>query len=336
MNSRPTRWRRALAALPLVAIAAVAMPGPRAVATDLDELRSRAQARADAVSGLEHRLGDLRARQARLQDQVETASADIGAIELELHDVEAEYRDHLDRYVERAVEAYKSGSTTKLALLLSSQNLSQLFTIAEATLEAAEDDSEALARVVEARRVAERTQAEIDERKQAMLRKQAEVDAVVAEIAGHLAERRAALQVLTAEIRELERQARAAAALAAQPSEALLKLLGPAGPAPGIPDGFVGTGVSFEGIASWYGPGFEGNRTASGDIFDSSLYTAASKELPFGTWLYVTHGGRGVVVLINDRGPYVGDRILDLSRAAAEAIGIGGIGWIEAEILLKT
>ena len=98
---------------------------------------------------------------------------------------------------------------------------------------------------------------------------------------------------------------------------------------------FVGTGVTFEGIASWYGPGFEGNLTASGDVFDSDLYTVASKTLPLGTWLYVEFNGRGVVVLVNDRGPYVGDRILDLSRAAAEAIGISGLGWVKAEILIK-
>ncbi|MGH2694860.1 MAG: septal ring lytic transglycosylase RlpA family protein, partial [Actinomycetota bacterium] len=118
-------------------------------------------------------------------------------------------------------------------------------------------------------------------------------------------------------------------------SEAFARLLDGSGPSNGIPAGFAGTGVSFEGIASWYGPGFEGKPTASGDIFDPDLYTAASKELPLGTWLYVEHQGRGVVVLVNDRGPYIDGRILDLSRAAAEVIGITGLGWIRAEILIK-
>src|SRR5206468_1667293 len=104
---------------------------------------------------------------------------------------------------------------------------------------------------------------------------------------------------------------------------------------PDIPDGFASTGVSFEGIASWYGPGFEGRPTASGQIFDSNLYTAASRDLPLGTWLYVSHGAKGVVVLVNDRGPYVDNRVLDLSRAAAAAIGISGLGWVKAEILVK-
>lgn len=102
-----------------------------------------------------------------------------------------------------------------------------------------------------------------------------------------------------------------------------------------MPSGFISTGVSFEGEASWYGPGFEGDLTASGDIFDSSLYTAASLDLPFGTRLYVEYQGRGVVVLINDRGPYAEDRVLDLSDAAAQAIGITGVGWVKATVLIK-
>ncbi|MBA2311479.1 MAG: septal ring lytic transglycosylase RlpA family protein [Actinobacteria bacterium] len=104
----------------------------------------------------------------------------------------------------------------------------------------------------------------------------------------------------------------------------------------GLPPGFASTGVTFEGVASWYGPGFEGNLTANGEIFDPSKFTAASKELPFGTWLYVEFQGRGVIVRINDRGPYADGRVIDLSQAAAEAIGMSGVGWVTIEILVKT
>ncbi|MDR3191927.1 MAG: septal ring lytic transglycosylase RlpA family protein [Treponema sp.] len=77
-----------------------------------------------------------------------------------------------------------------------------------------------------------------------------------------------------------------------------------------------------EGIASWYGTEFDGRPTASGEIFNSSLYTAAHPILPFGTILTVTnqHNGRKVNVRINDRGPFVSARIIDLSRAAAEQL----------------
>jgi rare lipoprotein A len=73
-------------------------------------------------------------------------------------------------------------------------------------------------------------------------------------------------------------------------------------------------------LASWYGQE-SGNRTANGEPFDGSGLTAAHKSLPFGTRLRVTHGKRSVVVRINDRGPFVSGRELDLSRAAAERLG---------------
>jgi rare lipoprotein A len=77
-----------------------------------------------------------------------------------------------------------------------------------------------------------------------------------------------------------------------------------------------------EGIASWYGAEFEGRPTASGEIFNASLLTAAHPTLPFGTMLKVTnkHNNKTVTVRINDRGPFVSARIIDLSRAAAQQL----------------
>ena len=83
-----------------------------------------------------------------------------------------------------------------------------------------------------------------------------------------------------------------------------------------------------EGLASWYGPGFAGKRTASGERFDPHELTCAHRTLPFGTRLKVTNleNGRSVVVRVNDRGPYAGGRVLDLSREAARRIGLLGKG----------
>ncbi|TCJ20321.1 septal ring lytic transglycosylase RlpA family protein [Rubrobacter taiwanensis] len=78
-------------------------------------------------------------------------------------------------------------------------------------------------------------------------------------------------------------------------------------------------------VASWYGPGFEGALTASGEPFNPYAYTAAHPYLPFGTQLQVCYQGC-VVVTVNDRGPFVGGRGLDLSQAAAQAIGLTGPG----------
>jgi rare lipoprotein A len=86
-----------------------------------------------------------------------------------------------------------------------------------------------------------------------------------------------------------------------------------------------------EGLASWYGPGFKGLPTASGEPFDPQGYTAAHKTLPLGTDLVVNYGGRSVEVTVNDRGPYAGGRELDLSRAAARDIGLtrAGVDYVE-------
>jgi rare lipoprotein A len=335
MSLRLRRPLRALVASLLVATA-LGAGGHLASAADLETLRERAQAIADGVGGLEQELAVLNQRRGRLEERIATRSAEIGVIENELHDAEQAYDEALDSYTSRAVEAYKSGSTGRFALLLSSRSMDELFARAEVQSEAASLDADALRDLAQARAEAEHAQSRIDVQKQKLLAANAEVVAIAEEVEHTVAQRRSVLRELTRRVKELERRARAAAALAADPNQAFLDLLGVSGPAPRIPNGFVGTGISFEGIASWYGPGFEGNSTANGAIFDPRLFTAASRDLPFGTWLYVTHGGKGVVVLVNDRGPYIDDRILDLSEAAAQAIGISGLGWIEAEIIIKS
>ena len=84
------------------------------------------------------------------------------------------------------------------------------------------------------------------------------------------------------------------------------------------------------GAASWYGPGFHGKKTANGERFNTHDLTAAHKTLPFGTKVRVTNEqtGQSVVVRINDRGPYAHGRVIDLSKAAAEAVGIAGVGKV--------
>ncbi|MGI8650894.1 MAG: septal ring lytic transglycosylase RlpA family protein, partial [Rubrobacter sp.] len=79
-------------------------------------------------------------------------------------------------------------------------------------------------------------------------------------------------------------------------------------------------------VASWYGPGFEGRTTASGEPFERYGYTAAHKELPFGTKLIVTYNGSSAVVVINDRGPFTAGRDIDLAQGAADAIGLTAAG----------
>jgi rare lipoprotein A len=92
-----------------------------------------------------------------------------------------------------------------------------------------------------------------------------------------------------------------------------------------------------EGIASWYGPSFDGQRAASGEIFDSGQLTAAHRTLPFGTKVRVRRVGTAdsIVVRINDRGPFVESRIIDLSYAAARQLGVTdpGLFRVALEVL---
>jgi len=89
------------------------------------------------------------------------------------------------------------------------------------------------------------------------------------------------------------------------------------------------------GHASWYGPGFDGHRTASGERFSRHALTAAHKSLPLHSRVLVTNlaNNESVVVKINDRGPFTRGRLIDLSQAAARAIGIRGVGKVEITAL---
>jgi rare lipoprotein A len=94
-------------------------------------------------------------------------------------------------------------------------------------------------------------------------------------------------------------------------------------------------GWSETGVASWYGIPYDGRRTSSGEIFDMHALTAAHRTPPFNTWLEVTDldNGKRIIVRINDRGPFVGDRIIDLSMGAADRIGMIRAGL--AKVRLK-
>jgi rare lipoprotein A len=103
-------------------------------------------------------------------------------------------------------------------------------------------------------------------------------------------------------------------------------------PAPAPRAVLIGTGQ-----ASWYGPGFYGNRTANGEVFRPGTMTAAHRTLPFGTRVRVTNlrNGRVAVVRINDRGPFHGNRVIDLGHGAAKELGVlsSGVASVKLEVL---
>jgi rare lipoprotein A len=93
-------------------------------------------------------------------------------------------------------------------------------------------------------------------------------------------------------------------------------------------------GYAQTGMASWYGPQFHGQRTASGETFDQQALTAAHPTLPIPSLVQVTNleNGREVIVRVNDRGPFVGDRLIDMSRGAAEVLGFEQAGQARVHV----
>jgi rare lipoprotein A len=324
---------RVIIATILVAGLIASLSSQSAGAEDLATIKSRAQSVADEVTELERRAQGLEGRKAKLDQRIVDLSGEIGALESEIGDIGRELADAQDIYIERAIEAYKSGAAgTELDSLLAAETMSEFISIAEINSVATSVDLQRLQELESARAHIEEAQADLDGRKQEEIAARAEIEVLGAELRTTLDDRRASLRQLAAEVKKLEQQVRRDAQIAppsrTQPRSSAIATRD-------IPAGYVSTGVSFGGVASWYGPGFAGNSTANGEIYDPMGLTAASKELPFNTLLFVKYQGRGVVVRINDRGPYVGDRIIDLSQGAAETVGMSGIGWIDATIVVR-
>lgn len=334
MGKSGSTLARVITATAMVAGLIASISSQSAGAEDLDTVKARAQSVADEVTELEHRAQGLENQKAELDDRIVDLSGEIGALESKVGDIGRALADAQDIYIERAIEAYKSGAAgTELDALLAAETMSEFISIAEINSVATSVDLQRLQELERTRAEIEEAQEELDVRKQEQIEARAEIEVLGTELRTTLDDRRSSLRRLAAEVKELEQQVRRDAQITQPAGTAQPPSSGIA--TKDIPDGYVTTGVSFGGVASWYGPGFEGNLTANGEIYDPMGLTAASKELPFNTLLFVKYQGRGVVVRINDRGPYVGDRIIDLSQGAAETVGMSGIGWIDATIVVR-
>lgn len=147
-----------------------------------------------------------------------------------------------------------------------------------------------------------------------------------------LAAQQARLRALSAQVTSLVAVSATPAELATEAAQApILAALVAAGS--GLPSGYAATPVTFTGIASWYGPGFIGNPTASGAPYDPEKLTCAMLAVPLGTVVHVAVGARAVNCLVNDRGPYVAGRIIDMSEAGAASLAYTGIVRVTVSVL---
>jgi peptidoglycan hydrolase CwlO-like protein len=335
-----------------VAVAAVLLlpqvAGARSADSRLEEARAdrtAARTRAQlAAAGLE----ELAARYDRVAARANAAAAsliDAYRREATLQGRLARARATLDA---RANAAYRAGPAAFLSVLLEAESpgdfLARQEMIERTILQGVEDADSALRDRGRARTL----RREMEAARGRLLRRQRELDVLRTELARRLAEARAEAEGAGLRVRSLEKQQREVERsvevtktfdtllAAGTPQDELLAMLGPTGGRGcTIPRALRRTGQVLEGEASFYGEEFAGNPTATGAIFVPELFTAAHKTLPLPSFLHVTYQGRCATVLVNDRGPYVEGRFLDLSQGAATYLGLAsaGVGNVEAEIL---
>jgi rare lipoprotein A (peptidoglycan hydrolase) len=252
-----------------------------------------------------------------LEHEILDSYQELDKAELELE----EARRELNR---RLRSLYIEGRRATLIDVFSADDLADLLTRYHYAFNVAELEAEAFRSLKEKRALVKRRQERLLEARKETASLQggedtASIEAIIAEKKRQLAEINASL-------------------IASQPPATASRAPGDFNPNRVFyrpdPGGFVRTGQIMSGYASWYGNEFHGRPTASGEVFDQYSFTCAHKTLPFGTWLMVTYRGLSVIVRVNDRGPFVEGRFLDLSRGAAEVLGFTGVQWIDCEIVV--
>lgn len=360
------RWRRTGAGLrvpavpPLVTVAFVAAfaLGPTAVGHASPAVRGPVHAGADLAT-LEARLTAATAKAQQLVDDLEQTRSRDGGLRRAVEDLQAAHDAAQARLDARVREVYIAAGphafdgwaelTDPGAGVLAARGQSAGIRVEQDLVDAVAGESDAArALQTEAERFREglRAQAaavlsEQDQARELLAQAQQLVQAHQAEAqrsaglaaeAARIAAARVALDAVSAAVTDaltpVQTDRGRHAAAAAEPVLALLEAAGP-----GYPPGYSPSGTVLSGTASWYGPGFVGSPTASGRPYDPERLSCAHKTLPLGTVLHVRANSSSTNCLVDDRGPYVGDRILDLSRAASRALGYTGTAEVTAEVL---
>lgn len=318
-------------------------PSFAALGSQIDE------AAADAIQ-MERAIEEMRAGSIAINERIKVTEERMRSQHIQVERAEIALQEATQAYGTHLVAAYKRGSVDPISLLLGSDTLSELVSRVSVLARIAEDD----ARIVTDRNIAAaaaRYQASVLDDLRAQdteLRRQQ--DERVRELESALAAQEAVVASLTAEARAILKTARK---LDADTRERWRASSLPVGvpipradatvlPYAGLtyrisaymPRTYRTTDERFSAACSCYGNEFNGRGTASGQLFNEEDFTCASRTLPFGTVLALTRGDQRVIVYVNDRGPFVTDRDLDLSKAAARELGFSGVAIVQAEIVI--
>jgi hypothetical protein len=349
---RKTSWPAPFLALAVMAAAMAPGASADSVESRLErarEMRAAAlSAQREAEKGLAHVLSEYRGAAAALSISIRDVVLAYQA-ERTLSEQLARAQALLD---ERARSAYQLGPGVSIELFLGSRTLADFASAQEYVAHTFQVDEEALRAVLEARASLAGLARRLEARRADLARSELYLRSLAAEAIAQAnaarAEARGAgrhVDRLEDELEDLkEAQAAVAAALSRliDPTKGfdqtrLLALLGPSkGRGCDIPSGLRDTGQRVEGLSSWYGWEFAGRPTASGAIFDPRLFTAANKELPLNVFLRIHYGQKCAIVLVNDRGPYGGGRVFDVSEAVAGYLGYldAGVVYVNADVLV--
>lgn len=321
---------------------------------DLEQARRHRDAATAEVARLTKQIRKLSDRYVPLEREARKVAARlIDAYQREMA-VQAELDEARSVLDERASAAYRAGPGAILAAYMEVITQSGTFAdlhsadlLIEYTLEADVDQAVDALNHHEDARAARRA---VERERGRLLQQEVRLASLRSALETRLARAQALAKAAGLKVAELERQQRRLLqaaqrdmqrqqhALIGDPDASLAELLELLGSDGGrgcaIPPALEMTGQSFSGLASWYGWDFAGNPTASGAIYDPRLFTAAHKTLPLNSFVRVRRGDRCAVVLVNDRGPYIDGRVIDLSMAAAEYLGVG-VTHVEVDILTK-
>lgn len=334
----------------MLLLAALLVPAPVRAGPDDDDLQRARESRDQAVAAardLAAEAAEITERYLRIEATTGLATARlIDSLRAELR-ADAQLAEARTIVGRRANAAYRAGPGAFVTVFLESTSPADFLATRELIERTFLSSFETAAGVLEGAADARTRRQALERRKAALLRQQqalgnlrqrAEARLRVAEAAAKAARIRLA-SIETARRRLLETAAAAAAAieaLAGVDQSNLLAMLGPnQGRGCALPEGLEATDASLSGTASWYGWGFAGNPTATGAIYDPRLFTAAHKTLPLNSFLRVRYGSKCAIVLVNDRGPFHLDWVLDLSMGVAEYLGYdkSGTAHVVAEIL---
>jgi len=329
----------------LAGSAAFATPSTGTTAPATPELTEATERALELESAIE----EHRAERIAIEERIAVTNLRIIAQQEVLAEARRTLMSAQRAYRERMVGMYKSRIASPLTVLLTAQTMSDFYSRVFMLTRIAQRDKRAYADAAVAAAEAEFQAAYLDDLKAQDVALRQLQRATLQELDAALAEQRALVDRLTEEaLRELEAKRAVIARTRKEWLDSSVPLDSEIRQVPVVVEPYddrvyLGTehqprryrslGRTETAVCSWYGNEFHGRLTACGQIYNQNDFTCASKTLPFGTRLALTRGDRRIVVVVTDRGPFIAGRDLDLSRAAAQALGFSGVATVDVEFV---